>query len=53
LQTLQVSEISGTDLYWRTQKEEDDPVEIPVPEQFETRVRNGKLETTPISHVGA
>jgi len=34
-------------------KEEDDPVEIPIPEQFETRVVNGQLVTTPVAHVGA
>ena len=50
---FKVTEIRVADLYCCVQKEEDDPVEIPVPEQFETRVRNGKLETTPISHVGA
>ncbi len=34
-------------------KEDDDPVEIPIPEQYETRVVNGQLVTTPVSHVGA
>jgi adenylyl cyclase-associated protein len=34
-------------------KEEDDPVEIPVPEQFETKIRGGKLVTTAVAHVGA
>jgi adenylyl cyclase-associated protein len=31
----------------------DDPVEIPIPEQFETKIRKGKLETTCVAHVGA
>jgi len=35
------------------QSNDSDPVELPVPEQFETRVRNGALVTTHISHVGA
>jgi len=32
---------------------QDDPVEIPVPEQFETKIRNGKLVTTCVAHIGA
>ena len=35
------------------QSEDSDPVELPVPEQFETKIRDGKLVTTAISHVGA
>lgn len=30
--------------------EEDEPVEVPVPEQFVTRLVNGKWATHPVSH---
>mmetsp|Transcript_13582 Transcript_13582/g.31299 ORF Transcript_13582/g.31299 Transcript_13582/m.31299 type:complete len:487 (+) Transcript_13582:34-1494(+) len=33
-------------------KGDDDPVEAAVPEQYETVVVDGKLVTTPVSHVG-
>jgi len=33
-------------------KAEDDPVELPIPEQFKTIVRNNKLETDKVDHSG-
>jgi Adenylate cyclase associated (CAP) C terminal len=33
-------------------KEEDDMLELPIPEQFETRVlSNGTLVTRPVEHI--
>jgi hypothetical protein len=40
-------------LFGGRQSEDADPVELPVPEQFETKIRDGHLITTAISHVGA
>lgn len=31
--------------------EDDDPVELAVPEQFSTSYKDGKLTTTPTAHV--
>lgn len=47
------SKSSELNIVLPAKSEQDDPVEIPVPEQFETRIRNGKLETTCVAHVGA
>ena len=33
-------------------KEEDDPVEMPIPEQFKTLVKDGKLVTEQVDHSG-
>jgi adenylyl cyclase-associated protein len=33
-------------------KEEDDPVELPIPEQFKTVVKDGKLDTNQVDHSG-
>ncbi|EPZ31126.1 Cyclase-associated/septum formation inhibitor domain-containing protein [Rozella allomycis CSF55] len=33
--------------------DDDDLIEKPVPEQFKTIIKNGKLETTPVEHSGA
>eukprot|EP00290_Baffinella_frigidus_P005441 CAMPEP_0180132926 /NCGR_PEP_ID=MMETSP0986-20121125/9256_1 /TAXON_ID=697907 /ORGANISM="non described non described, Strain CCMP2293" /LENGTH=433 /DNA_ID=CAMNT_0022072987 /DNA_START=101 /DNA_END=1402 /DNA_ORIENTATION=+ len=47
------SKCSELNIVLPAKSNDEDPVELPVPEQFETRVRNGALVTTHISHVGA
>jgi adenylyl cyclase-associated protein len=45
------SNISETNVQVPGAKDEDDPIEIPVPEQYCTKFRPGnKLETLPVSH---
>ncbi|EKX54324.1 hypothetical protein GUITHDRAFT_99801 [Guillardia theta CCMP2712] len=37
----------------KVQSDAEDPTELPIPEQYETRIRNGQLVTTCVAHVGA
>jgi len=45
------SNISECNIQVPGAKDEDDPIELPVPEQYETRLMPGnKLHTTPTAH---
>jgi len=48
------SNVSELNLVRPAAKDGDDPVEMPLPEQYSTRIDNktGKLTTTPVSHGG-
>lgn len=46
------SKCSEINIVLPAKSEDSDPVELPVPEQFETKIRDGKLVTTAISHAG-
>jgi len=50
--TLITSSITEMNLVIPGKTDEDDPIEIPLPEQYETKLVNGKLVTEAVSHSG-
>ena len=50
--TLITSSITEMNLVIPGASDEDDPIEIPLPEQYETKLVNGKLVTEAVSHSG-
>lgn len=50
--TLITSSITEMNIVVPGATDEDDPVEIPMPEQYETKLVNGKLVTEAVSHSG-
>jgi len=50
--TLITSSITEMNLVVPGADDEADPIEIPLPEQYETRLVNGKLHTEAVSHSG-
>jgi len=50
--TLITSSITEMNLVVPGATDEDDPIEIPLPEQYETKLVNGKLVTEAVSHSG-
>jgi adenylyl cyclase-associated protein len=50
--TLITSSITEMNLVIPGATDEDDPIEIPLPEQYETKLVDGKLHTEAVSHSG-